>query len=290
MKRDELLRRLNGELQPDERRVTCRMLEDWAYEDLIAGPDRGTGTAPPNWQWPEASLAEALEVIDVRRRGFKRAKAIRAQLWLEGRERPARAVLEDLISEFVRARNLMIRYVTSTYDIHPDTQLTERRKLAIGRQLGPLDASFVDAGVDFGRPTFLLGYELARFGKQITAFSPEEVPLAPLLLDFRCESGVHVLAGLLETEAMASPSAVFAMRSLDPEDSEKCRMLAHAPLVSFEMMKGIFGFAKPTTSNSNFEPMLDKVSLSLRHWPWSIFFFGMAANYFHNSKLKSISC
>jgi hypothetical protein len=135
--KNELLELLNaGGTLPSGRIITERMLEDWVYEELIPGPARGVGTREPNWQWSEESLAAALKVIEYRSRGFKRSTAIRAQRWLEDRELKIPLDREAMVLEFKRARNLLLRSVSSSHGCRRDITLSEYRRLALLRQLG----------------------------------------------------------------------------------------------------------------------------------------------------------
>ena len=141
---DELLERLNARAcPPASRTVTTRMLEDWVYECLIPRPIRGGGTRKPNWQWSEDSFEAALKVAEYRERGFKRSTAIRAQGWLENQSFLSAVIpRKDIIAEFERARNLLIRYVSSTHGLRSDATLSEYKRRALLRQMGPLDPIF----------------------------------------------------------------------------------------------------------------------------------------------------
>ena len=284
---DELLERLNARPgQPASRTITARMLEDWAYEDLIPGPTRAGGTREPNWQWSEESLVAALKVIEYRSRGFKRSAAIRAQRWLEDRGLKMPLDREAVVSEFKRARNLLVRLVSSNHGFRRDITLSEYRRLALLRQLGPLDPVFQRAGVNPGEEVFILLYELARFGEQITPLEEDRAPLAVLLAKARLPNGAHILAGLLEEDDTHPLSAVRSIRGLSPNQLKECRVYASMLPSALAFGRLIVSvFAVDPGKKSRTDSAYSAVLTSVQRWPWMIFTFAMVANIMYKSTL-----
>jgi hypothetical protein len=286
---EDLLERLNAQVHlPANKNITARTLEDWVYEDLIPGPTRAGGTREPNWQWSEESFDAAFRVVEYRERGFKRYTAIRSQQWLE-RQSPLsiETVREDLIMEFACARNLLLRYVSSTHGLRADSTLSEYKRRALLRQIGPLDPIFERAGINPGGAVFILFYELARFGEQISGFHENEEPLAALLAKAVLPNGVHIFAGLLETDETHPPSAVRAMRRLTSEQFDQCRASVALFPVVLSVMQLV---AASLSADEDKKGLLDTAYLaalsSFDRWPWSISSFGLVANILYNSELK----
>jgi hypothetical protein len=291
---DEFLKRLNEQARlPSNKIITARMLEDWAYEYLIPRPTRGGGTRKPNWQWPEESYEAALKVVDYRERGFKRIAAIRAQGWLEN-QRFLSAVVPriDLIREFERARNLLIRYVSSTHGLRADTTLSEYKRRALLHQIGPLDPIFERAGINPGGVVFILLYELARFGEQITPLDENNEPLASALAKAVLPNGLHIFAGLLETDDTHPLSAVLAIRNLTSHQLEECRTwVATFPLalaLGQSILSGLIKVPEKIRAiDAAYSIARDTV---VYRWPWMIFTFTATANMMYKSQLSRDDC
>jgi hypothetical protein len=265
------------------------MLEDWVYEYLIPRPSRVGGTREPNWQWSEESFDTALKVIEYRERGFKRTTAIRAQGWLENQYFYSVVIPRiDLIKEFERARNLLIRYVSSTHGLRADATLSEYKRRALLRQIGPLDPIFERAGINPGEAIFIFLYELARFGELITPLDETKEPMASALAQAVLPNGLHPLAGLLETDESHPLSAVLAIRNLTSHQLEECRTwVATFPFA--------LAFAQSTITALNPDPekttqIKTAYSAALNtvvyRWPWMIFAFATVASVVYKLKLS----
>jgi len=288
---DELLGRLNTRARlPADETITARMLEDWAYEWLIPGPTRASGTREPNWQWSEESFDAALIVVEYRRRGFKRTTAIRAQGWLENQKFLSRVIpRKDIRKEFERARNLLFRSVSSTHGLRADATLSEYRQQALLRQLGPLDLKFERAGINLGGTVFVLSYEIARFGEQITPLDEDREPAAALLAKAVLPNGIHVLAGLLETDETHPLSAIRAIRSLSSAQFEQCRGYVSSLPDALNLMHSIITiFTVETDKKGSLDAVYLAVLNSFDRWPWMISAFAAVANVMYHSKMKPI--
>jgi hypothetical protein len=262
------------------------MLEDWAHEYLIPRPTRLGGTRYPNWQWPDESFDAALKVIDYRERGFKRSSAVRAQGWLENQKFFCAVIpRKDLIIEFKRARNLLLRHVSSVHGLRADATLSEYKRSALLRQIGPLSPILERAGINPGGALFLTFYELARFGEQITPFDRNNEPLAAALAMATFPSGLHIFAGLLETDETHPLSAMRAIRTLYSDKLEQCRAWAAslpAALIVSQLVIPML-VSNPERSK-NIEEAYSAALNSINRWPWAIFSFGAAANFLYNAK------
>jgi hypothetical protein len=278
----EFLELLNAEANLyGQRRVIARTVEDWGYENLISAPTRIHG----HWEWPEQSLADGKEVMAYRRRGFKRVAAVQAQWWLEGRNFPVREIREAVISEYARARNLGLRQVSSAHGVRRDVDLTEYRRLALRRQLGPLDPTLKEAGFDFGAAVVTASYEFARFGELISPIDKNKEPIAAFLASATLPNGVHFCAGLLETDDTHPLSAVRAMRQLTNEQFEECRNwieLLPAGLVSAQMALESTNADEP--KRLAFTAAINSWSI----WPWRIVTFALAANIYYHSQMETV--
>jgi hypothetical protein len=290
---DEFLKRLNEQARlPSNKIITARMLEDWAYKDLVPGPIRFGGTEKPNWQWSKESLEAALKIIEYRRRGFKRSTAIRAQRWLEDLDLKTPLDREAILLEFKRARNLLIRYVSSTHGMRADTTLSEYKRRALLRQIGPLDPIFERAGINPGGAVFIVLYELARFGEQITPLDENKEPLASALAKAVFPNGLHIFAGLLETDDTHPLSAVLAIRNLTSHQLEECRTwVATFPLALALGQSILTVFIKDPekmrSMNTAYSIARDTV---VYRWPWMIFTFTATANMMYKSQLSKDDC
>jgi hypothetical protein len=290
---DEFLKRLNEQARLRSNKIiTARMLEDWAYKDLVPGPIRFGGTEKPNWQWSEESLKAALKIIEYRRRGFKRSTAIRAQRWLEDPDLKTPLDREAILLEFKRARNLLIRYVSSTHGMRADTTLSEYKRRALLRQIGPLDPIFERAGINPGGAAFILFYELARFGEQITSIDPKMEPLASALAKAVLLNGLHIFAGLLETDDTHPLSAVLAIRNLTSDQLEECRTwVATLPPALTLGQLILTALIKDPEKMKSIEAAYSIARDSVVYrWPWMIFTFAAAANIMYKSQLSKDDC
>jgi hypothetical protein len=287
---NELLERLNAQVHLSAAgKVTARMLEDWAYEGLIPGPNRFTGTPKPNWQWSEESLDAAIDIIGHRKRGFKRVTAIRAQRWLEGKATQPRPDREALVKEFIRARNLLVRFVSSSHGMRRDTTLSEYKRRALLRQLGPLAPVFERAGVNPGGAVFLVFYEFARFGEQITPIEEDKEPLAALLSKVALPNGVHIFAGLLEDDETHPLSAVHSIRNLSRKQLEECRALVSTfPLALAFGQSVVTLFATDAEKQTLTGAAWSAASGSFDRWPWMIFTFVFVANIMYHWKAEDL--
>ena len=278
---EELLERLHAMAGLPAKTITPRMLEDWAYEDLISGPTQTGG-----WHWSEESLTAALEVIDYRKRGFKRVAAIKAQWWLEGGDFAVHNIREAIVSEYKRARNLALRLVSSAHGIRRDVDLTEYRRLALRRQLGPLDPILKQAGFDFGAAVTIAFYELARFGEQISPIDKNAEPLAALLASAMLPSGLNIFSGLLEMEDDHPLSAVRSIRQLTDKQFQECRMgsqLFPLGLILGKTFFGLFG-GDDDAKHLAFTAAINSWS----NWPWHIVIFALMANVYYHLQIKEI--
>jgi hypothetical protein len=257
--------------------LTKRRLEDLVYEDVVTGP----ALVGSDREWPKASLAETNLALDYRAGGFGRNDGLRAQWWLEGRDFPLHLIREPVISEFGRARNLALRWVSSTHGLRRDKSLTEYRKLALLRQLGPVDGRFAQHGVSFGPAVYLLAYELMRFGERITPVSEDDA-VASLFQDFTHTNGVHALAWLLE-DPDAEHSAFRALTSLSDQEWFECRCATQC-LQAVAITIANFLSSPGGQSDRQFSTA---IAGSFERSPWLIFTFGAIANSMWNSKLPA---
>lgn len=271
MKRDALLACLNEKAaELGQRPVSDRQLEDWAYEDLIPGPERVTGAPGTDWDWPDDSLTRALKVLDLRGRGFRRAAGVRAQQWIEGSDISFATVRDDLVREYDRARKLLIRHVSSTHGQRLDVPSTPHRRRALIKQLGPLDPRFAAAGFDLGAAYWLAAYEMARFGRLITPL-PEDTPtFVRFLAEFRCANGNHPIAGTLNAADEDGPSTLSVLRDLDQQTAAICRDWTTITLGALPLLQAIPAMPLAEAAKAAVQ--------STRYWPWPIFLFGMVVN------------
>jgi hypothetical protein len=255
--------------------LTERRLEDLVYEDVVTGP----ALVGSDREWSESSLAETNLALDYRAGGFGRNDGLRAQWWLEGRDFPLYLIREPVIREFDRARDLALRWVSSTHGLRRDKSLTEYRKLAHLRQLGPVDGRFAQHGVSFGPAVYLLAYELMRFGERITPVSEDDV-VASLFQDLTHNNGVHALAWLLE-DPDAEHSAFRALRNSSAEEWFECRRATQC------LQAGAVTIANLLSSpEGRRDGQFGRaIAGSFERSPWLIFTFGAVANSMWNSKL-----
>jgi hypothetical protein len=278
---ENFLERLNAQAASmGQKPVTERMLEDWAYEHLITGPTIVSGS----WDRSEESLAEAGQVLEYRARGFERVSAIRSQCWLENIKFQTYEIRKDLITEFKRARNFALRRISSIHGFRMDITLTEYRRAALRGQLGPLDPVFKDAGFDFGPAVIILFYELARFGEQISPIDKETEPVAALIQSAVLPNGVHLFAGVFETDDEHPLSVVRAIRQLTNQELEQCRTLAELMPLGLLIGRMFFGLL-----NGETDPKYLAFSAALNSWsrsPWRIVGFASVANIYYHLTLK----
>jgi hypothetical protein len=281
---EEFLDRLNAEADlHGQQRVSARTLEEWAYEDLVTGPTQING----GWDRSEESYAEAQKVMEYRRRGFKRVTAIKAQWWLEGENYPVHKVREAVIHEYKRARNLALRRVSSAHGIRRDVDLTEYRRLALRRQLGPLDPLLKDAGFDFGAAVVIAFYELARFGEQVSPIDKNTEPLAAALSSVALPNGLHVLAGLLEIEDDHPLSAVYAMRQLTNVQFEECRQWIGFLPTGLILGQAFFEVYK-SDGGAKYRAFTAAIN-SWSKWPWCIATFALVANIYYHRQMQVVN-
>jgi hypothetical protein len=278
---DGFLARLNSQADlHGQQRVAARTVEDWAYEDLIRGPQRRNG----RWDWAEQSLADAKMVLEYRSRGFKRVAAIKAQWWLEGRDLAVHKVREAVISEYKRARNLALRRISSVHGLRRDVGLTEYRRSALRRQLGPLDPVLKQAGFDLGAAVVTVFYEIARFGELISHIDEDTEPIAALVASAVLPNGLHVFAGLWEIDDDHPLSAARAMRQLTNEQFDECRIWAGLFPIGLILGEAFFALLK---NQDEAKQVACKAAINnWSKWPWSIMAFAFMANIYYHIQIE----
>jgi hypothetical protein len=140
--------------------ISDRILRDWIQEKLVPKPrgkglGQGLGSEP--LRYSPAALKAALEVVRLKAARPERKYAVlRIRLWLLGFDVPINQIAEDLESEF---RWLLRRHFFRNpfrYDAKSSPKyISEREKERERRIAGPLDPTFVDAGLELPRDDLL---------------------------------------------------------------------------------------------------------------------------------------
>jgi hypothetical protein len=104
-----------------------------------------------------------------------------------------------------------------------DFKLTEYRRNALIRSLGPLDPILERAGLGVGDQAALLAYEIGRFGEPITPFDVTEEPVAALICNWVFPNGRYALAGILESDPNQEFSVIKAIDELSAKQLAQSR-------------------------------------------------------------------
>jgi hypothetical protein len=130
--------------------IIDRTLEDWFHEELFEGPtEKGLSGGGSEWRYSTAALRAALEVVKFKAsRPERRNAVLRIRLWLLDFHVPIEHIKKDLKSEF---RRLLRRHFFRNplhYDVSSGKNLSEGERARERRRAGPLDPTFVDAGLE----------------------------------------------------------------------------------------------------------------------------------------------
>jgi len=143
------------------------------------------------------------------------------------------------------------------------------------------------AGINPGGAVFILFYELSRFGEQITPLDENEEPLASRLANAVLPNGVHIFAGLLETDETHPLSAVCAIRKLSSDQLKQCRAcVATLPFALAVAQSILTALITDPEKIRRIDAAYSAALYSVVYrWPWMIFAFAMVANIMYKSKL-----
>jgi hypothetical protein len=234
--KDTILAVLNAEARSlGAEPVTERALEDWISEDLFKGPtEKGLSGGGSEWRYSPAALRAALEVVRLKASTPNRRNTVlRIRLWLLSFDVPINRIAEDLESEFSRTLHRRFFRNPFRYDANSSADLSEREKEKERRRAGPLDPTFVDAGLELPRD------DLLRFIWE--AISDPVGPsrflktLDHLASPFLSERGKSVLETFLKSiEPYVDTAGLFG----NPEEIGESGLEAFAGINEGHLMKG----------------------------------------------------
>jgi hypothetical protein len=234
--KDTILAVLNAEARSlGAEQVTERALEDWISEDLFKGPtEKGLSGGGSERRYSLAALRAGLEVVRLKASSPERRNTVlRIRLWLLDFYVPMERIEEDLKSEFGRLLHRHFFRNPWRYDARSDDDLTEREMERELRRAGPLDQTFIEAGLT-PPPDYVLGFisELVwgPAGPSQLLKSIEELA-SPFLSD----KGQAILAGFLrDLEPYVAVAGLFG----DPQEIERSGLKALDAINGGDLMKG----------------------------------------------------
>lgn len=147
-----------------------------------------------------------------------------------------------------------------------------------------IDPHLEQAELGCGDTASLLGYEIGRFGEQITPFNMHEEPVAEFITKCVLPNGQHALAGVLETDPQQEFSVIQAVGKLTPEQFEQCR--AQIKFFVFRLCAPLeltAAMLMPLDERGLFIEAWTAVINSIFRWPWQILGFAFAMNIMYNS-------
>jgi hypothetical protein len=237
--------------------VSDRVLEDWFYEDLLPRPiEKGLPGGGSEWAYSPAALRAGLEVIRLKGSSpSRRNSVLRIRLWLLDFFVPTHRIAEDLRSEFSRLLHRHFFRDPLRYDAS-GKHISEREKERERRRAGPLDPTFVDAGLELPRDGLLrLSWEAISDPAGSSQFLKT---LDQLLSPFLSEKGRASLTDFLKgVDRNIDPAGLFGA----PDEIGKSGLEALTAAGDGDLMKGrrLYQFANAmadcATRGSEFFPL-----------------------------------
>jgi hypothetical protein len=137
--------------------VSDRALEDWFFEDLLPRPiEKGLAGGGSEWRYTPDAVRTALEVVRLKSSTpSRRNSVVRIRLWLLDFFVPTVRIAEDLQSEFSRLLHRNFFRNPLRYDAKSGEDISDREKDGERSKAGPLDPTFVDAGLELPRDDLL---------------------------------------------------------------------------------------------------------------------------------------
>jgi hypothetical protein len=215
--------------------VSDRVLEDWLYEDLFPPPiEKGLAGGGSEWRYRPDAIRAALEVVRLKgSTPSRRNSVVRIRLWLLDFAIPTNRIKGDLESEFSRLLRRHIFRYPFHYDAESGNDISEREKERERRRAGPLDSTFVDAGMELPRDDLL--------GLIWEAVSDPTGPsrflgvLDQLVSPYLSEKGQVFLADFLKgVEPYVDVAGLFGA----PDEIGKSGLEALAVITEGDLMKG----------------------------------------------------
>lgn len=235
MHKDTILAVLNGEARSlGAEPVTERALEDWIFEELLPGPTpKSLGRHGSERMYSPAALSAALKVVKLKAADpTQRNTVLRIRLWLLGFDVPTHRIANDLRSEFSRLLHRHFFRDPFRYDASGE-HISEREKARERRRAGPLDPTFVDAGLELPADDLLrLVWELVSDPTKASQFLKS---LDALVSPYLSGQGKAIFAVFLSgLEPYVDVAGLFGA----DDEIEKSGLEALAAIKEEDLMKG----------------------------------------------------